>query len=1764
VDGDQVETGLARDDAHVTLRDVELRPRIVLRRRRPGGGSDDGGERCVLVAGRVAAIEFSWRWGSGRGEGASAYITDVQLKVSGAVIRVSPATEEDVAEFAKQEEGTEPSPSAPEASAAAAADPDWKARYMQQVVDHLALLVEDAEIVLDLPPTNNKGEQEVAARSSIVLSGRAIELVTLGRFGGGSGETGGGDLRQRISVGCLGAVIQRKEDDGSTEEFPLLDPLGYRAGVKRVSGRRFLDGLGAGLIISGERILPGDGCQTGQAGSMVTSNALRLHAGVIQVECLLQAQDMLGIVSEDTKEDAITAAEEPGPETDVGDSTKSSLFVLPVEFVALVLNNGTEIKAADCVVKYRTDGSLLEAVSSKGAILVDDRLINETAAGSWIVDMVKSCVVVRTSNSAAEEGSTSSSFFDAQQDTTTDDDGPELIASITVGLENFRKIYEGYADVSHLFAEDAEKTGEHVPTARGQGSGWSFATDGLVSFRFTSPDGRSIGASVLEPKIRYLPISASQATSGSGFPFVFQWTKLDVGQCSFGDDAVIRIPASSSSADGNTFAVNDKVEMQIDSIDTAQQAKSFLDQFLDVMESESSGIPFELSMPEVSLSLASVGGQCVAKGVTAVGFRVECESVRCVVSEGPLIEAGGVTFDVAKQAFVARQISTARFPGLGALSTPLTDVRLELVEDVLDIKLHAVDITLENAAGGADETQHGPASTDFDLPFSARLAIADLVLRAESTDSLENRIGHCTDLNINVEPKGPLVAVGLACGQFEFSKTDLLDTSIEGISGSAEFQPTSSQFSPVSCVIGMEEIQKFDIPGTGKLYKPTNKVQVSLDKNMYKVEAGTMMVQPYLDENRVQTSANEIYGPTGSDAAVFDRSVSVKIACLIAMSEFGSDKADIRCDELSMSFDPQWTGTDERAINGFAVGIDCGALQGRLAEPSPSDFLARRVSMKAFLDQSGAARGPVIPGLGRIHGVSLKLGVLSKASMQGVGQLSAPLQNASVEYTSGSLLVKCERIYCELESAGSDSSDGYDLANTLQSTAPWLTDITMDAPELLASLSSVNESLGDQHLHFHDIVISVERREEVLFCVSCSKFAGCGPITSSFAGSGLKLESLIVLTSVVGSERLGIAGMGEIRAMELMVETLSQFHLPRAGHLIAPVYGILLLLDDKGLRLESGSIRCVLDESKNLQDTEASETSNVATDWKFKFLPTTAIFPEIQIRESEAGLLLRLVGFNVEAASRCISEENANHDLKLSCDVFELTTPTVTSLEVEKITIDAGLEQGWKNRGSDHIQVPGLGALTTATFSADKIRNLSIPGVGRIQSPLIHMSGRFQNRRLRIGLSTLHWVVDFLPSDDSLGADQEPNPTAEATDPLNGMAYGVSIGIDRLLVSDPSNNFLSCGKFLLFIDPSLVATDQALALVGFSSAEISGKGPGGSAFMSSGISFQGNLCAKYSLEDRIAVPGLDRLSFAKLEIKEISTFSTDSFNLASPAESSIVEVQKGTVHVKTPSLRLVKKPAMYAEAHSGTSPSGKFSLPRCLLRASVECFELTEASSDETVEIVSCWNVDVVAEVTDSICFVKLSRVEDISYLSMLCVPSVSATAVVDMNDLECIRQLVVEMPRVDLSADFSSLDWSEALTKAPEKSHPLMLPFAMVQEFELTLKGKGRVLSLKDTTLHCKAFHGDDSTDIDSLTKHYVDIVKSRIPYLLSKTEVLGSNIGDSVGQFTGRALMHSTVVGSVAGVGIRDAVGGAITRGKSERGALASDRYHFGGKFH
>lgn len=190
---------------------------------------------------------------------------------------------------------------------------------------------------------------------------------------------------------------------------------------------------------------------------------------------------------------------------------------------------------------------------------------------------------------------------------------------------------------------------------------------------------------------------------------------------------------------------------------------------------------------------------------------------------------------------------------------------------------------------------------------------------------------------------------------------------------------------------------------------------------------------------------------------------------------------------------------------------------------------------------------------------------------------------------------------------------------------------------------------------------------------------------------------------------------------------------------------------------------------------------------------------------------------------------------------------------------------------------------------------------------------------------------------------------------------------------------------------------------------------------------------------------------------------------------------------------------------------------------------------------------------------IKITNMCSIQYLSYVCVQALNAEATISPNNLNSISDVMIDAAEAVLSADFRSESWSKQIESESE-ADPISLPNIVVSKMNLTLHFIGGGITLENAKIGLPEFKGNASTRSDTLTMHYLKLVKKRLPFLLTKANVAGVNVGDSLSSAVATMAVNSSLVGTLVGVVGKDGVGAAITAGKATRGASESERYHFG----
>jgi len=348
-------------------------------------------------------------------------------------------------------------------------------------------------------------------------------------------------------------------------------------------------------------------------------------------------------------------------------------------------------------------------------------------------------------------------------------------------------------------------------------------------------------------------------------------------------------------------------------------------------------------------------------------------------------------------------------------------------------------------------------------------------------------------------------------------------------------------------------------------------------------------------------------------------------------------------------------------------------------------------------------------------------------------------------------------------------------------------------------------------------------------------------------------------------------------------------------------------------------------------------------------------------------------------------------------------------------------------------------------------------------------------------------------------------------------------------------------------------------------------GHGGASVGATGVNLVATivpLAAKSKVLDPkpIVIPSVGYVSLIVLDIKDIPLVSVQNLRLKSNITNFALRYVNDVLTVDCPAINLLQSKKKHT-AHIQNDGGSQFELPWKASLA-VGVFRLFTLDGKDTVACeTSCVNLNVTVEPATGSILGPMLKVQAIGsdFLSMqgttvFETPRLSASGLVSSNDTTMFRNLSVGIEKAQLAAEFSSTSWS--LDNLQEDDLPLeeiKLPFVVMPELDLTLKYAGALMNINDATISCSAYQGKANTTLSILTKHYVDIVVGRIPYLLARADVVGCNVGDSIGVMAGKALTHTSVIGATAGVMGRDVVGSALTMGKEARGASSSDKYQF-----
>ncbi len=240
----------------ITLTNLRLKPRVVRR-----------SESYVIeLHGKIKQGLFQWKW-SGKGllKGCTFTLEGLRVTLKPGSPDSELSRDNDV-ELEKQRSSNQKKKRSPMKGSMKKEEGEggregWKAKLVNNIVEQLKVTVEDFELVIEAP--RNSQEEEIPWRRQVRITGRNIELESLGRlYPKGMFRNARVTKRnyvttpllQDLSIGSLAADVVTVDTNGNAQAYPLLHPFQYLARAKRMFGKRF-SGFASGLEVEGLEIL---------------------------------------------------------------------------------------------------------------------------------------------------------------------------------------------------------------------------------------------------------------------------------------------------------------------------------------------------------------------------------------------------------------------------------------------------------------------------------------------------------------------------------------------------------------------------------------------------------------------------------------------------------------------------------------------------------------------------------------------------------------------------------------------------------------------------------------------------------------------------------------------------------------------------------------------------------------------------------------------------------------------------------------------------------------------------------------------------------------------------------------------------------------------------------------------------------------------------------------------------------------------------------------------------------------------------------------------------------------------------------------------------------------------------------------------------------------------------------------------------------------------------------------------------------------------
>ena len=716
VDKDAVESSLL-NDAQILLRNISLR--------RKHFRSSDSHNTVLAVEGIVDEVRFSWQWSflsssssTDSTSSSSTYnqgmVQDARLAVNGLRVQIRLKQFDRIEEEEKAlviDVGHDKSSAQNETKTKGFMD-----YYIQQIVDHLTLQIEDFQFKFSLD-----------SGSSIVMHGDAITLNTVNSAKvEKKDKTQHTILSQEIALRKL-CFFMTEQIENDLLRYPLMESFDYSASVVRLSGQRF-QGV-SGLAVYG---------------NLEEGAEVKFYLGPQQIKALCE---MLVLLSPTRKNvPGACSIQHDKSCDDVDDKSvhhddNATQFRLPLPNVTLVVHSSKDyIDTADpssqvtlpmMIVEYHTDGQVCNVHGSTGIYLNDSPLILLNDMARWDLDMINQSfrvTYIESEPSFEEKNFLSKLVLDEKSVKQLILDAKALLTFLkgSGDMEPFEKTYQ----------KDISKA-------------WSILIGGDVEVEAHCEHSEIISAKIAPVSFVLSPSPENQIYSISNL----QSHGAQISS-SIDDKFTLTIPAILQKS--SNLQLQSLITVSLSSIAKAQTLVELLLATTYAWMSDIFGSNNEETLPERSPFRGSVAYEIFCPGIKidveneqlhgslgniciAITNRTElsCSVISFVEPQGMVIHAQGLLVSDLKDGTLSMALSTVSdltLPGFVKLKEPLLNVNAYYTHDNAYINVSSVTFVtlnpIHSAPSGPPTYEKSPLVS---LPIALCIQAEEVIFQNESS-----------------------------------------------------------------------------------------------------------------------------------------------------------------------------------------------------------------------------------------------------------------------------------------------------------------------------------------------------------------------------------------------------------------------------------------------------------------------------------------------------------------------------------------------------------------------------------------------------------------------------------------------------------------------------------------------------------------------------------------------------------------------------------------------------------------------------------------------------------------------------------------------------------------------------------------------------------------------------------------------------------------------------------------------------------------------